>query len=313
MAPAKGLHRVEGMTTPPDLLSFSSQLAEAVQAAAAFTLRVQARRGPPASGIALSTDLVVTADHVVDPSREDTIRIGLPNGQEVGAKVVGRDPATDVAVLRVSETQLTPATAGSEPRTGALALAVARPGPSPSASLALISGADGPARTRRGGLLERFILVDVVMYPGFSGGPLVDVAGSILGMNTSGLGFGGPSIALPWSVVTQLADTIGKHGKVPRGFLGVGTQPITLSGAARELAGGQERGLLVVQLTESGPAAQAGFLQGDILVRLDGTAVTNADDLQSLLGPQQVGSTMTAALVRGGELRELPITIGSRE
>src|SRR6202165_4433405 len=189
-----------------ELSNVSNQLADAVQAAGAWTGRVQARRGPPASGIALAADLVLTADHVVDPSREDSIKIGLPDGSEVGGSVVGRDPATDVAILRIASGSLTPATAAaSEPRTGSLALVVGRPGAEPSASLGFITGLAGPARTRRGGLLERFIQVDAVMYPGFSGGPLVDGDGAGLGMITSGLGFGGPAVAIPWSLASRLA------------------------------------------------------------------------------------------------------------
>ena len=297
-----------------DLSTVSNQLADAVKAAGAWTVRVQARRGSPASGIALAADLVLTADHVVDPAREDSIRIGLPDGSEVGGSVVGRDPATDLAILRIASGSLTPAKAAAgEPRTGALALVVGRPGAEPNASLGLITGLAGPARTRRGGMLERFIQVDAVLYPGFSGGPLVDADGAVLGMITSGLGFGGPAVAIPWALASQLAETIGKHGKVPRGYLGVGSQPVTLSPQAKELTGGQERGLLVVQVAEGGPAASAGFLQGDILVRLDSTAVTNADDLQGLLGPNRVGSSVSASVVRGGELRELSLTVGTRE
>jgi S1-C subfamily serine protease len=297
-----------------ELSNLSNQLADAVQAAGAWTVRVQARRGPPASGIALAADLVLTADHVVDSSREDSIRIGLPDGSEVGGSVVGRDPATDLAILRIASGTLVPAKAApGDPRTGSLALVVGRPGSDPSASLGLIVGLAGPARTRRGGSLERFIQVDAVMYPGFSGGPLVDADGAVLGMITSGLGFGGPAVAIPWALASQLAETIGKHGKVPRGYLGVGSQPVTLSPQAKELTVGQERGLLVVQVAEGGPAAAAGFLQGDILVRLDGSAVTNADDLQSLLGPSRVGSAVSAAVIRGGELRDVPVTVGTRE
>jgi S1-C subfamily serine protease len=293
---------------------FSNQLADAVQTAAGYTVRVQARRGPPASGIAIAADRILTADHVVDPSREDQIRIGLPDKTEISGSVVGRDPATDVAILKITGGELKPASpAQAEPRTGALALVVARPGAEPQASLGLITGLSGPTRTRRGGMLERFIQVDAVMYPGFSGGPLVDTSGNVLGMVTSGLGFGGPSIAIPWSLVTQLAETIGQHGKVPRGYLGIGSQPIALSAAAKDLASGQERGLLVVQVAEGGPAASAGFLQGDILVRLDGNAVTNADDLQSLLTPNRVGSQVTASVVRGGELKDVGVTVGTRD
>src|SRR6478752_4472048 len=127
-----------------DLSTVSNQLADAVAAAGAWTVRVQARRGPPATGIALAADLVLTADHVVDPSREDAIRIGLPDGSEVGGSVVGRDPATDVAILRIASGALTPATAAStEPRTGALAIVVGRPGSQPNASLGMITGTAG--------------------------------------------------------------------------------------------------------------------------------------------------------------------------
>ncbi len=242
-----------------ELTSLSNQLADAVQAAGAWTVRVQARRGPAASGIVLESDLILTADHVVDPAREDAIRIGLPDGSEVSGSVVGRDPATDLAVLRISSGPLTPATSASdEPRTGALALVVGRPGAQPNASLGLVTGTAGPTRTRRGGMLERFIMVDAVMYPGFSGGALVDTEGHVLGMITSGLGFGGPAVALPWALVTQVAETLKTHGKVARGYLGIGSQPVTLSQQAKDLAGGQERGLLVIQVADGGPAATAG-------------------------------------------------------
>jgi len=299
-----------------DLAQISSQLADAVAAAGAWTVRVQARRGPPASGITLATDLVVTADHVVDPQREDAIKVGLPDGTEVSATLVGRDPATDLAVLRLAtgSPSLTPASGATEnPRTGALALVVGRPGAEPNASLGLVTGTGGPARTRRGGILERFVQVDAVMYPGFSGGPVIDASGKVLGLITSGLGFGGPAVAIPWAQVQQIAQTIGQHGKVPRGYLGVGSQQVALSAQAKELTSGQERGLLVIQVAEGGPAAAAGFLQGDILVRLDGTPVSNADDLQGLLGPNKVGSNVAASVVRGGELRDLSVTIGTRE
>jgi S1-C subfamily serine protease len=311
MAAVWTLRRVTSMS---ELTNLSNQLADAVQAAGAWTVRVQARRGPAASGIALAADLVLTADHVVDPSREDAIHIGLPDGSEVGGSLVGRDAATDIAILKLASGTLTPAKAATgDPRTGALALVVGRPGREPNASLALVTGLGGPSRTRRGGMLERFIQVDAVLYPGFSGGPLIDAEGAVLGMITSGLGFGGPAVAIPWAVAAQTAETIGKHGKVPRGYLGVGSQPVTLSAQARDLTGGQERGLLVVQVAEGGPAAAAGFLQGDILVRLDGTSVANADDLQGLLGPDKVGSGVKASVVRGGELRELSVTVGTRE
>ena len=302
------------MTQEPGLKTFSDQLADAAAAAGAWTVRVAARRGAPASGIALGGDLVLTAEHVVDTSREDRIRIGLPDGRELAGTVAGRDAATDLAVLRVAEAGLPqPNAAATEPRTGSLALLLARPGADVQASLGLVVGHGGPARTRRGGMLERFIGLDAVMYPGFSGGPLVDPTGAVLGMATSGLGFGGPSVAIPWDVAKQIADALAQHGRVPRGYLGVGSQPIPLSGPAKDLAGGQERGLLVVHVAEGGPAATAGILQGDILVKLDGSAIEGADELQGLLGPGKVGAVVPVVVVRGGELRELRLTVGRRE
>src|SRR5437868_15054366 len=133
-----------------ELSTLSTQLADAVETAGGWTVRVHARRGPAASGIALAADLVLTADHVVDPAREDSIRIGLPDGSEVGASVAGRDAATDIAILRVSSANLSPAKAAtSEPRTGALALGVGRPGREPNASLGSDPDLAGPTRTRR--------------------------------------------------------------------------------------------------------------------------------------------------------------------
>ena len=301
-------------TTPTDLTGFSDQLIGAVETAAAWTVSVRARRGIGASGIVMAPDLVLTADHVIDPSREGEIRVGLPDGSQIPARLVGRDPATDLAVLRLTGTQLQPARAAvTEARVGALGLIVARPHRDPAAGLALISGLGGPARTRRGGLLDRFIQVDAVMYPGFSGGPLIDTLGGVLGLATSGLAFEGPGVVIPWTVATPIASMLAEHGKVARGYLGIGSQPVALSPAARDLAGGQERGLLIVQLVDGGPAAQGGLLQGDIVVRIEGVATTSADDLQAILGPNRVGTAITVAVVRGGDLREVTVTVGRRE
>ncbi|HEX2171138.1 MAG TPA: trypsin-like peptidase domain-containing protein [Dehalococcoidia bacterium] len=297
----------------PDLSAFSTQLADAVERAAAWTVTVKARPGPAASGIAIGPDLVVTADHVIDPVRESAIRLRAADGREIDATLLGRDPLTDLAVLRTAERGLiTAAGAPAEPRVGSIAVAVARP-QQVAASLGLIAGLGGPARTRRGGLLDRFIQVDVVLYPGFSGGPLIDPSGAVLGMNTSGLAFGGPDIAIPWDQAINVAQLIAEHGVVRRGYLGIGGQPVALTGAAQALIGGQDRGLLVVQVVEGGPAARAGLLQGDIIVRLGGSPVTSADDLQAHLGPSRVGASIMATVLRGSHLTDCPITVGQRE
>src|SRR5207248_10053822 len=122
----------------------------------------------------------------------------------------------------------------------------------------------------------RAILVDAVFYPGFSGGSLVATRGAVLGMNTSGLGAVGANIAVAWRLAMQIATAIVEHGRVTRGYLGIGTQPIQLEGSLSEAAG-QDRGLLVVHVAEGSPAASAGFLQGDILIKLDGMSVPGAE------------------------------------
>lgn len=300
-------------TPSSDFATLSQAFVQATETAGAAVVHVRARRRVGASGIAVAPDLVVTADHVVDPSRESDIRVGLPDGTVMGATLVGRDPSTDVALLRLPEARLTPARASTEnPPVGTLGLVVARPGRDTAASLALVAGRGGALRTRRGGVLEQGIPIDTVMYPGFSGGALVDAAGQVLGMATSGLGLDGPALAVPWRIVAELTASIAQHGRVPRGYLGIGSQPIALAEPARAQTSGQTTGLLIVHVEEGGPAAQTGVLQGDILLQLDGTPVTSGEQLQAVLGPSRVGTRVTTTVLRGGQLTELSVTIGMR-
>ncbi|MFZ2359516.1 MAG: trypsin-like peptidase domain-containing protein, partial [Anaerolineae bacterium] len=230
------------------LADFSNGLADAAQTAGQSIVRVDARERMPASGIAWSTDLIVTAHHVVES--DEGIGIGLPDGSEASAVLVGRDPTTDLALLRVSGASLTPPTwlEDSDLRVGQLALALGRPGRTVQATLGVISALGDGWRTGAGGLIDRYVQTDVVMYPGFSGGPLVDVAGRVAGLNSSALARG-VSVSLPTATVRRVAEALLAHGKVRRGYLGVSTQRIRLSSAVAEQAG-QETGLLVNQVVE---------------------------------------------------------------
>jgi len=264
-------------TSPRD--SLSDVLAAAVSAASASIVRVQARPGPAASGIALASDLVLTAEHALDPTIDD-VRVGLPGGEMVKARLVGRDQATDLAVLRVPDAHLSPATgATSEPRAGSIALIVARPNRSVLTSFGVVSGTAGPVRTAERGVLEKVIYVDAVMYPGFSGGALIGTNGGVLGMASSGLSIGGPSAAIPWEDAARFGRLLVEQGRIQRGYLGVKTQPIELSPPARAEAG-QSRGLLVVDVEEGGPAGKAGLLQGDIAVRINGEPIHAIEEMQ---------------------------------
>jgi S1-C subfamily serine protease len=221
------------------LAGVSSELADAVERAGAGVVTVDARRRHPATGIVWSADgLIATANHVVE--RDEEIQVGLPDGRTAEAALVGRDPGSDLAVLRVGATDLSPLERSEgEPRVGHLTLAIGRPGPSgPMASLGVITAVGGPLRFRGGGSLERYVRADVAMLPGFSGGPLVDSAGRLIGLNSSSLGRSGQLTVLAESIDATVA-TLLQHGRVRRGYLGVGAQGVQLPDAlARALDNG---------------------------------------------------------------------------
>jgi S1-C subfamily serine protease len=293
------------------LSSLSEALADVADQGGRGLVRVEARRRLPASGIVWSADgLIVTAHHVV--RRDDQIRVGLPDGETVAATLVGRDPTTDLAVLRAEASGLTPAAwaAPDELRVGHMVLALGRPGRTVQATLGIVSALGDAWRTPAGGQLDRYLQTDVVMYPGFSGGPLVDPAGKVLGLNTSAL-LRGVSLAVPASTVQRVVDVLLAHGRVRRGFLGVGTQPVRLP---EEIAADldQETGLLLVSVNRGGPAGKAGLVLGDTIVGLDGERVRHLDDLAALLSSDRVGAEVPVRILRGGQVQELSVVIGER-
>ena len=303
----------EAMTNPEDLLaSYSDGLASAVERAGRSVVRVEARRQAPGSGVVWGeAGLVLTADHVLE--REEDLRIGLPDGNTVTATLAGRDPGTDLALLRIDTQGLTPIQHAPSPKVGQVALVVARPGSSLETSIGVVSAIIGPARTWRGGRLEGLIRTDAVMYPGFSGGPLVDASGRMVGLATSQLGRGA-GLAIPLQTVERVTALLQQHGRVRRGFLGVTSQAIPLPAALRgTLNLSQESALLVSGVESGGPAERAGLLVGDVVVALAGQPVRHSEDLLALLGAERVGQATTVQVMRAGELRELSVTIGERQ
>jgi len=297
------------------LAQFSDALAQAVETAGRSVVAVKARRRFPGSGVLWApAGTVVTADHVLE--REDDIQVGLADGRDLPATVVGRDPSTDLAVLRVAAEGLAPAvTADSEAvRVGHYVLALGRSSAgAPSASSGIVSAVGGPWRSRRGASVEGYLRADLTLYPGFSGGPLVDTSGRVVGINTSLLA-AGHGVALPLATVRRVTEALLSQGRIRRGFLGVSTQPVRLPPQlAQGLSLGQETGLLILAAETDGPADKAGLLIGDILVGFAGTPVRDTDDLLGLLGPERIGTQQQARLVRGGELRELTATVGERQ
>jgi S1-C subfamily serine protease len=295
------------------LVALSDTMADAVETAAASTVLVDARRRFPASGIAFAADLILTADHVVE--RDEEIRILLPDGSQSTATIAGRDPGSDLALLRLNENSLRPAQPAPQPaRIGQLVLALGRPSPDGiQASLGVVSAMNGPVRTGRGGLLESYLRTDTTPYPGFSGGPLIDSAGRVLGINTSGLAQG-MSLTIPAGLAWETAATLAQYGAVRRGYLGIRSQPVAIPAAQQSRLGREQAsGLLLVGVEEGGPAEQAGLLVGDILVGLAGQPVIDPDDLLTRLVGVMVGQPTRVQVLRGGEPAEIDVIIGERK
>jgi len=291
------------------LQRLSDELAGAVETAGASIVRINARRRLPATGIVWASDergaTIVSANHVIE--RDEEITIVAPDGRELPAQLVGRDPGSDLALLRVEGAGLTAATRAPEgsARVGAIVLALGRAG-ALAATFGVVSAIGGPWEGGRGRRFGQLISSDAPMFPGFSGGPLVDASGRLIGLLSSHLGRG-MTLAIPHDEVERIATTLRTHGRVARGYLGIGAQPVALPAAVRASVG-QEQGLLLITIEDEGPAAQAGLMVGDIIVGLGGNTVASLDDLRAGLTPERVGQAIPARILRGGQPTELTVT-----
>lgn len=293
------------------LAAFSDALAAAVEHAGKSLVTVNARRRFPATGIAWDANTVLTSDHVIE--REENITVVLPGGTEVSATLAGRDPGSDIAILRVPDAVLAPAERATAPaKTGQIVLALGRPGPGgPMASFGVVSFSGGPWRTFRGAQIAGYLRSDTTFYPGFSGGPLVNVHGQVLGMNTSKLGQG-QGLTLPLEALESIVTALAAGGRVKRGFLGISSQLVRLPETLSADVNGQETGLLLVSV-EAGSPASGSLMLGDIVVSADGSAITHTEDLQAHLGPESVGRALSFQVFRGGVLQTVAVTPGERQ
>ena len=293
------------------LPSFSDELAELVRVSDEQIVRIDARRRLPASGVVWSKDgIVLTANHVV--RQDEGISIGLPHGESITAELLGRDPSTDIAILKVDGAQLNePSWADADSlNVGNLVLALGRPGKRLMATFGVLSAVGDGWRTPGGGWLEQFVQTDVVMYPGFSGGPLVDARGKFVGMNSSGL-MRGASMTVSSSTLELVVPTLLKHGRIRKGYLGVSLQPVMLQKKAPKL-GDQETGLLVIAIEDKSPADIGGVVQGDVIVKVNDQSTRLIDDLMVSLSGELIGEKTLLHIIRGGEMMELEIVLGER-
>lgn len=288
----------------------SNALADAVDRVAPSVVRVETGRRRPASGLVWSTDgLIITAAHSLE--REDGMEVQLDSGELRAAALVGADSASDIALLRAEgEAWVTPERAPKESvRRGQLVLALSRPGRTVRSNLGVVSALADEWRAPGGAKLERYIQTDVSVEAGFSGGPLVDASGRVVGVNSAGLL---RSTAMTLSVVTieRVVQALLSHGHIQRGYLGVSSTPARLPPQLAESAG-QRVGLVLTGLQAGGPAETAGLLLGDVLLALDGERLQGIADLQAAL-EDRATRTVPVRLFRAGVEQELVVTPSAR-
>lgn len=275
--------------------------------AAALTLAVQGHGRRPITATVIGPELAVGIHHVIDA---DEIRVRTIDGRAFDATVVGRDDTRDLVLLRVPGLDVAPApSAPALPRIGELVVSVSRTwNGQATTSLGVVGSIAGPVRTGRTAAIAQVIYADVGSTPGISGSPLVNVAGEVVGIVNAGLARGVP-LALPIAEVQHSIKALGEHGRVKRGFIGVGLQPVVLP--ERQHAS-YRRGLLVVGVEGGSPADQAGLFVGDVIVAAAGDATRDTDELQRWLTGDRVGTPLPLDIVRGGQVAAVSVTIGDR-
>jgi S1-C subfamily serine protease len=292
------------------LSAFADHTADVVERVAGSIVTVHSGGRESSSGIHWRSGVIVTAEEALE--RDDGVKLTLPGGRQVEASLVGRDPTTDVAVLRFPPDGLSPAaTANVSLRAGQAVLAVGSYEGGPLAALGIVAFAGGPWHSLRGGTIDSLIRLDMTLRPAGEGGALVDASGRVAGMTV--LGPRRRALAIPSSTIDRTVDQLLARGHVYRGYLGAGLQPIGRKrGTAEQDTGSGARGVLVVNLDPAGPSARAGLLVGDIVTTWNGKPIDRVREVFRLLGSESIGSTVVLGLLRGGAPTELKVVIGER-
>ena len=293
------------------LVDLSARLSGAVDRAGEHIVAIHARRRIPSSGIVWRDGVIVSASHTVRHDGE--VRITLPSGKQAEANVVGRDPATDLAVLRAAGVTAAQFAEPDESKVGSLVLAVGRPGRNVTASFGIVSAAIDGWRSGSGARIERVLRLDLSVYDGFSGGPLVAPSGQVIGINNSALARGGAA-ALPASVVDGVVDELLSRGHIRRPFIGIGVHPVALGPAIVKRHGLRtEAALVVVSVAEGEAAEAAGVLIGDVLVGVAGEPVSRPADLLDVLASVADGGAIELTVLRGGAKESVTIVPRDRD
>jgi serine protease DegQ len=297
------------------LVELSNALASATEHAAATVVAVHSEPRGSASGVVWRPGVIVTSEHAL--RRDEDIRITLSDGRVAQATLVGRDPSTDLAVLKCAEATnaISSADAGdpSALKPGSLILAVGRTRASgPVAAFGVVSLVAPERKTWTGASLSPYVRLDVSIQPTAIGGAVVDADGKIFGVITPRFGRFGSTLT-PASTVNNVVDTLLEKGRIPRGYLGVGLQPVRLPEALRQTLKREERSaVIVLEIESDSPANRAGLMIGDIIVSLAGNTVSRLEDIHSKLHGSAIGKPLTIGFVRGGALQSAEITIAER-
>ncbi len=299
--------------TNKTLQSLSRDLADVVEQVGTAVVAVNARRHWSSSGVYWLDGVIVTAAHTL--RRTEDISVVLASGQMVAATLAGADPSTDLAVLKVNSAELSAPPFGdtSQLKVGHIVVAVGRGAQRGlNATLGIVGVLSGAWRTWRGGLIDQLIGLDLALHPGAAGGPLVDAHGRVLGINTSGLSRN-MELTIPVSTVNRVVEHLLEKGHMGRGYLGLGMYSIPLPEDLKSALNlSADSGLIVVSVEPQGPGSKAGVLLGDVIVTLEGRAVSNIRDLQAFLEPESVGKTIPVSLIRSGKPVEVNVTIGEQ-
>ena len=294
------------------LSDLSSEISSAVTVASSTVVSILGRPRMSSSGIVWRPGLVVTSDAGL--RRDEDIRVALPDGSTVAATLKGRDPSTDLALLACDTGKTVPAAFTSNAaKLGELIFTVSRTmDTGPIVTMGVVSGVSGEWRTWRGTKLDEFVRLDTSIYPTSVGGAVVDSTGSLLGIVAGGLSRSSV-LAITRRTIERVAEALSTKGRVARGYIGVGVQPVAIPQALREqIKLEQETGVMALSVEENGPAARGGIMMGDVLIRLNGHAITSPEALHAVLDPSSVGKQLDAAVLRGGTLHQLKLTIAER-
>jgi S1-C subfamily serine protease len=297
------------MTDQPDLLAqFSNALASRAEAAKNAVVAIRLAHGRHLTGMAWRSDIVVASEQSLP--RKDEFELVAAGGSVLTAKIAGRDPSTNIAILRLAEPMASPSITAGEARTGAVALAIGADGAGgASARLGLVNLVGPEWHSSRGGLIDRRIVLDVSIGRREEGGPVFDAGGGCLGMST--FGPRGQVIAIPTATIERVVPQLDKDGRIARGWLGVALQAVAVPDALRESAD-QSSGLMVMSVVEGGPAAQAGIVAGDIILSVDGTPAHRFRKIARHFGADSIGRKADLRLIRSGAVMTVQTTIAER-